>query len=755
MATQEIQEQPPHKGGRRSVGPVSYDLSASAASAVRRTTGLFRRHKLLIGTVVVLGTGLAGLVAMRMTPLYTAETLIMVEHRKNTVLNFQEVMSEMTPDISALQSEVAILKSPAFAEKVVARLGLMNDPEFNATLRPEPTGFWAAINPRNWIPASWMESLRGTRSDLPLSPEETARNQTTAVVNAVLDNVAVRPQGRSYVIAVSFDSEDPRKASLVANTMAELYLVDQLDEKFKASKRATAWLEERIGELRREAQTTGDAVEKYRAQSGLTASSGENTVVSQQLGALNTDYMLARTKRQEAEARLREVTALAQSPRGVSAVGEVLGSPLIQALRQQEVELQRRIADASNRYGARHPALQSLNSELRDLQNQMKADVAKVVANLGNEVELAKSREAGLKSSLDQLEAKQNEQQQSTVGLRTLERDASTAQAMYEALLTRSQEIASQGNIQQPDARVVSQAGIPLDPSQPNRKIIVLLALIASGTLGVLLAMLRERSDGGFRSPHQFETATGIRSLGIVPRIPRFGGSPASYAVDKPVSAFAESMQNLRTSLLLANPDGHQRVILFSSSVPGEGKSSVAAAFARTCANAGQRTILIDCDLRRKSLHDMLGLTNARGLTEVLAGTCTPDEVIQTDPRTGLSFIAAGHGSILPQDMLGSSRMHQLLARLSREYDRVVLDSPPVLAVSEGKLLAALADQTVFIVRWGQTKRGTAMAGLKELVEAGGEVVGVLFSQVDTRRHAQYEFPDSGRYHGYRRYYAN
>ncbi|MBP2230269.1 capsular exopolysaccharide synthesis family protein [Azospirillum agricola] len=756
MATQDIQEQPPHQPvGRRNAGSVSLDLSASAATAVRRTTGLLRRHKLLIGTAIVLGTGLAALVALRMTPLYTAETLIMVEHRKNTVLNFQDVMSDMNPDISALQSEVAILKSPAFAEKVVKRLGLMNDPEFNASLRPEPTGFWAALNPRNWIPAGWIDALRGTRSDLPLSPEETARNQTTAVVNAVLDNVAVRPQGRSYVIAVSFDSEDPRKASLVANTMAELYLVDQLDEKFKASQRATRWLEERIADLRKEAQTTGDAVEKYRAQNGLTASSGENTVVTQQLGALNTDYMLARTKRQEAEARLREVTALAESPRGVSAVGEVLGSPLIQSLRQREVDIQRRIADASNRYGSRHPALQALQSELRDLQGQMRTDVAKIVANLGNEVELAKSREAGLKQSLDQLEAKQNEQQQSTVGLRTLERDASTAQAMYEALLTRSQEIASQGNIQQPDARIVSEAAIPLDPSQPNRKVIILLALIASGTLGVLLAMLRERADSGFRSPHQFETATGVRSLGIVPRIPRFGGSPASYVLDKPVSAFAESMQNLRTSLLLANPDGRQKVILFSSSVPGEGKSSVAAAFARTCANAGQRTILIDCDLRRKCLHDMLDLANPRGLTEVLTGACTPDEVIQTDPRTGLAFIAAGHGSSLPQDMLGSSRMHQLLTRLSMEYDRVVLDSPPVLAVSEGKLLAALADQTVFIVRWGLTKRGTAMAGLKELVEAGGEVVGVLFSQVDTRRHAQYEFPDSGRYHGYRRYYAN
>ncbi|MBK3801633.1 AAA family ATPase [Azospirillum brasilense] len=757
MATQDIQDQPQRRQSAPVPGPVSFDLSTAAASAVRRTTGMLLRHKLLIGTVIVLGTGIAGLVALRMTPLYTAQTLIMVEHRKNQVMNYQEVVSGLSTELGALQSEVAILKSPAFAEKVVDKLGLMNDPEFNAALRPEQTNWFYYLNPKNWLPDSWWNSARGDRPEITLSPEEKTANERTSVVNNFIENLAVRPQGRSYVIAVDFDSEDPRKASLIANTIGEMYLVDQLDEKFKAAKRATAWLEERITELRREAKTTGEAAEKYRAESGLTNANGETTLIAQQLAELNTSYVLARTKRQEAEAKLREVSTLAQSPRGVSAIGDVLGSPLIQALRQQEVELQRKIADAANKYGARHPTLTALQSELRDLQGQIKADVGRIVQNLSNEVELERGREAALKTNLDQLQAQRNQQQESNVTLRTLERDAETSQTMYEAMLTRFQEIAGQTEIQQPDARIVSEAAIPLNPSQPNKKMIVLLALVASATLGVLLAMLREQSERGFRSPHQFESATGVRSLGIVPAIGRRrrGTSPAAYAIDKPMSAFAEAMQNLRTTLLLANPDGHQRVILFSSSVPGEGKSSIAAAFARICANAGQKTIILDCDMRRKGLHPMLGLENRHGLYEVLSGECAPNEVIQTDPRTGLHFIASGRGSALPQDMLGSSRMHQLISRLALEYDRVILDSPPVLAVSEGKLLAALADQTVFIVHWGKTKRETAMAGLKEIVEAGGEVVGVLFSQVDIRRHAQYEFPDSGRYHGYRRYYAN
>ena len=750
MATQEIQEQP----ARRTIGPIPLDVSVATANAARRTAGMLLRHKLLIGTVILVGTGIAAVAAMRMTPLYTAEALIMLDNRKSTIVDFQQVMSGLTTELGSMQSEVAVLKSPAFAEKVVDKLALVNDPEFNAALRPEETDWFYYLNPRNLIP-DW---LGGSKPSVELSEEEKAANEKTAVVNNVLNNLAVRPQGRSYVITVNFDSEDPRKAALVANTIAELYLVDQLDEKFKATQRATGWLEERIAQLRQEAKAAGDAVEAYRAEQGLTNADGEGTVLSQQLAELNTNYTLARTARETAEAKQREVASLASSSRGAAVIGDVIGSPLIQALRQQEVQLQRQIADASNRYGARHPTLVSLQKELGDLQGQMRIEANKIVQNLSNEVEVARAREAALKASLDRLSSQRDQQQQASVTLRTLEREAETAQTMLQAMLTRFQEVTSQTDIQQPDARIASAASIPLLPSQPNKKMIVALALLASATLGVLLAVLRERLEKGFRSPHQFESATGVRSLGLVPQIPRMnrlGGSPAGYALDKPLSAFAESMQSLRTSLLLANPDGRQRVTLFTSSVPGEGKSTIAAAFARVCANAGQKTIILDCDMRRKGLHGMLGLDNKRGLYEVLSGEAAPSEVIQTDPRTGLHVIASGRGSALPQDMLGSSRMHQLISRLALEYDRVVIDSPPVLAVSEGKLLAALADQTVFIVRWGKTNRETAMAGLKEILEAGGEVVGVLFSQVNIRRHAQYEFPDSGRYHGYRRYYAN
>lgn len=755
MATQEIQEYP----ARRPGGQVSFTLSAAAVNAVRRTAGMLWRHKLLIGATMLLGTGAAVGFALRATPLYTAETLVMLEHRKTSVVKFEEVLGGLGADMSVMQSEVAVLKSPTFAEKVVDKLGLVNDPEFNTDLRPPPNPLLVYLNPRTWIPDSWFDPLRGDQPAIELTAEEKARNRRTSVVNAVLDNLTVRPQGRSYVLSIGFDSEDPRKAAAIANTIAQMYLVDQLDEKFKATKRATLWLDERIADMRTEARQAGDAAEAFRAKTGLTASGDARTIGTQQLAELNTNYVLARTQREAAEAKQREVQTLARNQRSVGTIGDVLGNGLIQALRRQEVEMQRQMADATQRYGAKHPSLLTLQSQLRDLQMQMRMEVDKIVQGLGNEVEMARARERTLKATLDELQGKVDEQQKSTVMLRTLERDADTAQTMYETLLTRFQEIASQNDIQQPDGRIVSQAAIPLLPTHPNKSLILVLALIASGSVGVLLAMLVEYFERGFRSPHQFELATGVRGLGIVPTIGRWGRllgrSPADYAVDKPLSSYAEALQSLRTTLLLANPDGRQRVLLFTSAVPDEGKSSVAGGFARICANAGQSVVIVDCDLRRKGLHRMLGLENTRGLYEVLSGLAEVQDVVQADPRTGLHVLSAGHGSALPQDMLGSARMHQLISRLALEYDRVILDSPPVLAVSESKLLAALADQTVFIVRWGTTKRETAMAGLKELVEAGGDVVGVLFTQVDIRRHAQYEFPDSGRYHGYRRYYVN
>ncbi len=712
------------------------------------------RHKLLISVTTVLGTGLAILIALQMTPLYTAETLIMLEHRKTAVTSFEEVLSDLGSDMSVMQSEVAVLKSPTFAEKVVDKLGLVNDPEFNADLRPPGNPLLAYLNPRNWIP----DAARGERLSFELTEEEKARNQKTAVIEDFLDNINIRPQGRSYVLSVTFDSEDPRKAATIANTISEMYLVDQLDEKFKATKRATQWLEERIGDVRKEAREASDAAETFRAKTGLTESGTTRTIGTQQLAELNTNYVLARTQRETVEAKQREVKSLTQNQRSIGAIGDVLGNGLIQSLRRQEVELQRQIADANQRYGSRHPSMQTLQSQLRDLQGQMSLEVDKVALGIDNEVEMARGREKALKASLDEMQAHVDQQQQSVGALHTLERDVTTAQTMYEALLTRFQEITAQNDIQQPDAHVVSRAVIPLMASQPNKKIIAILSLVTSATLGVLLAMLTEYFERGFRSPHQFERMTGVHGLGMIPTIPRWRrrwSSPADYALDKPLSSYSEALQSLRTTLLLANPDGRRRVLLFSSSVPDEGKSSVAAGFARICASAGQRVVIIDCDLRRKGLHRMLDIENAPGLHEVLAGQKEVHEVIQTDARTGLHVIAAGQGLALPQDMLGSARMHHLISHLALEYDRVILDSPPALAVSESKLLAALADQTVFIVRWGRTRRETALAGLKELVEAGADVVGVLLCQVNTRRHAQYEFPDSGRYHGYRRYYVN
>jgi len=734
-------------------------LPEAAASAVRRTVGILWRRRWLIGLFALIGTALAVFAAMRMTPLYTGEALVMLENRRTEVIDFEAVLSGITPDLAAMQGEVAILQSSAFAEKVVDKLGLVNDPEFNADLRPPGFSLASWFDPRNWIPRAWLDGLRGRdTAKVALSEEEERERVRNAVVDSLLDRMGVRPQGRSFVMAITVDSEDPRKAARIANTAANLYLVDQLDEKFEATRRATQWLEERLTTMRDETKRAGDAVEAFRAKAGLTTA-GESPMLSQQLAELSTRYVVARTERETAEAKFREVAGLAKSSRGPGAIGDVLASPLVQTLRGQEAEVARRVAELSDRYGPRHPDIVAARAQLADVQGRIQGEVSKIVQNLSTEADVARAREEALRQSLDQLRGQVDEQQQAGVVLKTLERDAATTQTMYQTLLERFQETSAQQDIQQADARVVSRAVVPMLPSEPNKKAIALFGLIASGGLGVMLAFLLEHFERGFRSPHQVEALTGVKSFGLVPSVARRAGfgrrRPADYVLDRPLSAFAEAMQSLRTSLLLAS-GGHLKVVLFGSSVPGEGKSTVAAAFARLSARSGQRVILVDCDLRRKSLHDLLGLANERGLYEVLTGACLPQDAIQEDPRTGLHFMAAGHGAALPQDMLGSTRMQHLATRLAAEYDLVVLDSPPVLAVSEAKLLAALADQTVFIVQWGRTRREVVLDGLKEVMDAGGVVAGVLLTQVDLRKNAQYEFPDSGRYQGgYGRYYVN
>lgn len=725
---------------------------------------LRRRKSVILGTVaaVLLVTLL---VLIQLTPRYTSSAALMLNTRQQNVVDIESVVSGLDVGPGALQtgvqSEINIITSRSLARRVVEKLGLMQDPEFNGSLREASTLDY--ISPFAWLEsgARWVLTViglapaRDQRQQEPRTAEEEESAALSSVITAFLGNLGVGNDGRSYSIVVSFTSEDPEKAAVIANAVADQYLVDQLEAKFEATRRATAWLNERLADLREKVKESETALQAYKEQANLIDNQGQ-TVSSQQLSELNSQLILARTERAQVEARLRRVRELVKTG-GVESSPDVLANPLIQRLREQETDLVRQQAELSGRYGERHPTMINLRAEIRDLRSKIEAEVNKIVLSLANEVEVSRAREITLASNLASIQQNVGELSKASVRLNELQREADANRALFETFLNRFKETSNQDQIIQPDARIISSAETPLWPSFPRKKMILTLALGASVLLGIMLALLIERLDNGFRSPEQMERLTGVPGLGLIPAVRASRKSqPQDYVLQKPTSAYAEALQSVRTALHFSNVDHPPKVILVTSALPEEGKTTFAVSLGRLAARSGLKVVLVDADMRRPKVARVLGLESDAGLRELLAGDALIPGVLHKDEPSGMHIIPSQPDTPGPQDLLGSRRMRDLIRQMTSLYDLVVIDSPPIMAVSDAIVLSGLADATLMMVRWETTPREVALSAIRQLRQSGGRIAGAVLTRVNMRKHARFSYGDSGYYYDkYKGYYAN
>ena len=403
----------------------------------------------------------------------------------------------------------------------------------------------------------------------------------------------------------------------------------------------------------------------------------------------------------------------------------------------------------------------NVRAEIQSVRDKMKDEVQRIVQDEVNEVAVAKAREQELTNHMAKLQGDAAKIDLAGVELADLTRDADTNRQLFQTFLTRFKEIVEQQSMQEADARILSAADVPIAPSDPKTKLITLIAFAASLVLGVLLVFVVERwdSDYGFRSADEIQAALGVRALALVPDLSRreTQGNPAEdYILQKPNSAYAEALQRIRTSLFLTDGEHPPKTILVTSSVPLEGKSTIATSLARQSARSGLKVILIDADLRRPRLHEVIGLPNQNGLSEVLTGRANPEAAIKRDEKSGLDFLPAGVGVVSPPDLFRSSTMKILLEEMAAYYDLVIIDTPPVAAVSDSFTLSGIVDKSIYVIRWKQTPRNVALAGIRQMIDAGADIAGIVLARVDVKKHARYGYADSGYYHGYhRKYYVN
>jgi succinoglycan biosynthesis transport protein ExoP len=702
------------------------------------------RREIILGTALVV-IALTLIILFQLTPLYSASSIVMLDQRKNTVADVSSVLSGLPTDQAGIQNQVQILTSRDIAGHVIDKLNLKDDPEFAGAVKS-----WAKyltfLNP-----FSWFGFATKTQTDA-----EGIDRERNALIDHFEKNLTVAPIGLSTAIKVTYDSPDAEKAARIDNAIADAFVEDQLNAKFDATQKATRWLADRIQELSRQSQAADGAVQQYRAANGLTETSNGSSVVDQQMGDISGQLVVAKSDLAIKQATYSHVAALAREGRAAD-ISQATSSPLIATLRGQEADLMRQEADLSTKYGPRNPKLLDIQSQRTNLEAKINEEVNRVVQSVANDVAIAQAHVGSLQSSLNQIEGRSGEQNQLKVKLTQLQSAASSAKSMYEAFLSKLNQTQDQQGIQTPDARIISKAAVPLTPSYPNKLLVIGVAIPGGLLLGLMFAFMMERLDSGFRTTYQIEHMLGLPVLATIPEVMSLDkDKPANAAdrvIDRPMSSFSEAIRGLELALTLSNVDKKPKVIVVTSSVPGEGKTTTAISLGRLAARSGLKTIIVDGDLRRPAVAKTLGLEPELGIVEVVSGSHTLDQCIVKDPRSDALILACVKKPVSPSDLLSSNATRNFIGHLAKVFDLVIVDSAPVLPVHDTKILSQLADAVLFVTRWEKTPREGVSNALRALADVNAPVAGIALARADMRRFQYYSYGYQDYYY-YNKYYT-
>lgn len=676
-------------------------------------------HRALLALIVAAVTAVLVMgLALHAPPTYQATASVLVEPNESQVIKDDPGAMALPGDTGVVDTQVEVLKTRAVAERVVNRLRLYLDPEFNAAV---PKGATAQS----------------------YHPDPKTLNQ---VVEHVASGLDVRRLGLTYVIEVNYKANSPAKAARIANTFVEEYLAQQVQGKINANRQANGWLNSSLDKLRQDSLDADSRVQEYINVHNLMSADGQ-VMAETSVTKLGDEIAAAAADTAEKQAKLSAAEAELKS--GGDGFGAGVGNETIRDLRKAEADASRNVAELSVTFGPRYPDLVKARTQLADIRRQIATETDRILSSLKSEVSAAQQREGSLRGSFGSARGGLVNNNQAQVQLIALKQQADAARKVYEAYLNRADQLAAQDGVQLPDARMASAAAAPVHPVAPKKSLAVLAALGAGAIAALVAVVLAEFLSGTMRTRSDVEQKLNVPFAGVIPDPARLklghrrkGSAPADLIVEKPFSSYAEAFRNIRANLQYwGEGKSPPRVIALTSALPREGKSTTALGLTRALATSGSRVILIDCDFRRSALNAMIG-NPQRGLADVLEGKAKIGEVIIHDPRTPALILPWGRAPGA-KEMMSTSIFEEALAALRERFDYVVLDTPPVLAVADARLIAAKADVALMISEWNKTPGRAAAAAVELLRSAGVNLAGVALNKVDVRLHAQYGYGDT------------
>jgi len=705
-----------------------------------RLATVFRHLRLITGVFAVV-LAIAMLESYSATPMYRTQARIVIQDERSTAvssLNASEASYWQDPE-PYYNTQYRILQSRGLARRVVRKL-----PPAPA---PAPSTLTRALSlPRQMI-NRW-------RTRAAVNVESPAADETAAELAAIaafLGGVEIAPVKGTRLVEIVYSSPDPQYATLAANTLAREYVQQNLDLKLSNTTNTITWLTEELNKQREKVEGAERAMAEYReGQNAMSLDDGQNIVVAR-LNSLNDAVTKAKTSRLQKEAAYRQLGNLKGDSADADSFPLIAQNPTIQEIKQQLASLNSEKAKLSQRYGANHPAMETITRQIESASARLRSETAKVLESIANDYRAALAEERNLAGSLEDQKKQAVDLNRKSITYSILQREAESERQVYNALLQQEKELRVVSNSRANNVQVMDDAEVPGGPYTPNHGRDWLMAIVLGLALGVGLAYSVEYLDDTVKLPDDVTRRLKLPLLGLVPAV---AGGKLPVLTSPVPHDFGEAFRSLRTSLVFTNGSPGNRTIAVTSTQPLEGKTTTACNLAIALALGGARVMLIDADMRRPGLHRTMELPNEVGLSHILTGQARVREAVQRTSEPNLFVMSAGHVPPNPSELLHSERMKQLIANLEAgPFDWIIMDTPPVLAVTDAVILAPYMSGLVFVIGAEMTRRAHAERAIQTIQGGKPNIIGAVLNRVDLNRNKYYY----SRYYGYhyKSYYGN
>jgi capsular exopolysaccharide synthesis family protein len=722
----------------------SPDLSATAGASMLETLPevhvldrlavVFRHLKLIVAVFSVV-VAIAMLESYSATPMYQTQARIVIQDERSTaVANLTSTGPTYWQDPEPyFNTQYRILQSRGLARRVVRKLP---PPPV-----PAPSSLSRVLSfPREAI-SRWRKASPTAGAEEPPAPDESAAE--LAAIGEFLGGVEIVPVKGTRLVEIVYTSPDPQYSALAANTLAREYVQANLDLKLANTTNTISWLGEEVAKQRQKVEAAERAMAEYQeGQNAISLNEGQNIVIAG-LTSLNDAVTKAKTARLQKEAAYRQLGNLNGASANADTFPAVAQNATIQDIKQQLANLSGERAKLSERYGPNHPEMVKIGNQIDSANARMRAETAKVLESIANDYRSAVAEERNLTASLEEQKRKAIDLNRKNITYSILAREAESERQVYNALLQQEKELRVVSNSRANNVQLMDDAEVPGGPFTPNHRRDWLMALVLGLALGIALAYTVEYLDDTVKLPDDVTRRLKLPLLGLVPAV---AGDKLPVLTSAVPHDFGEAFRSLRTSLVFTNGSPGNRTIAVTSTQPLEGKTTTACNLAVALALGGARVMLIDADMRRPGLHRTMGLPNEIGLSHILTGQARIREAVQRTSESNLFVMTAGHVPPNPSELLSSERMRHLIANLEAgPFDWVIMDTPPVLAVTDAVILAPYMSGLVFVIGAEMTRRTHAERAIQTIQGGKPNIIGAVLNRVDLNRNKYYY----SRYYGY------